>query len=152
MLSSSFIGERPVALGWGSTHYGGEEVRRLRGVDLPVWSQADCNDAYFQVSNYYITASVLQKILYGQIVSMNRAIYVISLIFSQLRRYSCVLVIVQAAVMHVRETQEDHSYYTIPKLTAGFLWELFLLETGRQNKTFLSVTLCRVNVKSKTLE
>ena len=51
MLSRNFIGKRPVALGWGSTRYGGEEVRRLRGVDLPVWTQKECNDAYFQVHN-----------------------------------------------------------------------------------------------------
>ena len=49
MTSRSFIGERPVALGWGSTHYGGAEVGTLRGVDLPVWSQRECDDAYFQV-------------------------------------------------------------------------------------------------------
>ena len=49
MTSRSFIGERPVALGWGSTHYGGSEVGTLRGVDLPVWSQRECDDAYFQV-------------------------------------------------------------------------------------------------------
>ena len=50
MLSRTFIGERPVALGWGSTRYGGGEVGTLRGVDLPVWSQRECDDAYFQVS------------------------------------------------------------------------------------------------------
>jgi len=48
MTSRSFIGERPVALGWGSTHYGGSEVGTLRGVDLPIWSQRECDDAYFQ--------------------------------------------------------------------------------------------------------
>ena len=50
MTSRSFIGERPVALGWGSTHYGGAEVGKLRGVDLPVWSQRECDDSYFQVN------------------------------------------------------------------------------------------------------
>jgi secreted trypsin-like serine protease len=48
MSSRTFIGERPVALGWGSTHYGGAEVGTLRGVDLPVWSQTECDAAYFQ--------------------------------------------------------------------------------------------------------
>ena len=52
MSSRTFIGERPVALGWGSTHYGGAEVGTLRGVDLPVWSQTECDAAYFQVMNH----------------------------------------------------------------------------------------------------
>ena len=52
MSSRTFIGERPVALGWGSTHYGGAEVGTLRGVDLPVWSQTECDAAYFQVKNH----------------------------------------------------------------------------------------------------
>ena len=51
MSSRTFIGERPVALGWGSTHYGGAEVGTLRGVDLPVWSQTECDAAYFQVKS-----------------------------------------------------------------------------------------------------
>ena len=36
------------ALGWGSTYYGGDEVSRLNQVSLPVWTQKDCDDAYFQ--------------------------------------------------------------------------------------------------------
>ena len=64
MSSRTFIGERPVALGWGSTHYGGAEVGTLRGVDLPVWSQTECDAAYFQVKSltlyytYFILATV----------------------------------------------------------------------------------------------
>ena len=44
----SFVNTLPVALGWGTTRYGGEEVSRLRGVPLPVWHNKDCDDAYFQ--------------------------------------------------------------------------------------------------------
>lgn len=38
----------PVALGWGTTYYGGEEVSELRAVALPVWTNQDCDNAYFQ--------------------------------------------------------------------------------------------------------
>ena len=37
-----------MALGWGTTYYGGEEVAKLRSVPLPVWTNGDCDDAYFQ--------------------------------------------------------------------------------------------------------
>ena len=37
-----------MALGWGTTYYDGEEVDRLRGVPLPVWTNEDCDQAYFQ--------------------------------------------------------------------------------------------------------
>ena len=57
MSSRTFIGERPVALGWGSTHYGGAEVGTLRGVDLPVWSQTECDAAYFQVNNHKLDST-----------------------------------------------------------------------------------------------
>ena len=39
----------PVALGWGVTHYGGEEVGTLQAVALPVWNNKKCDEAYFQV-------------------------------------------------------------------------------------------------------
>ena len=61
MTSRTFIGERPVALGWGSTHYGGSEVGKLRAVDLPVWSQKECDDAYFQVSNNNLSIANYKK-------------------------------------------------------------------------------------------
>lgn len=48
-LRRSFVNTLPVALGWGTTRYGGEEVSRLRGVPLPVWTNKDCDNAYFQV-------------------------------------------------------------------------------------------------------
>jgi len=38
----------PLALGWGTTYYDGEEVPILRGVPLPVWTNRDCDAAYFQ--------------------------------------------------------------------------------------------------------
>jgi len=41
-------GALPVALGWGTTHYGGQEVSNLRAVALPVWTNKDCDEAYFQ--------------------------------------------------------------------------------------------------------
>ncbi len=47
-LDRDFMGTLPVALGWGTTYYGGEEVPRLRGVPLPVWDNPRCDDAYFQ--------------------------------------------------------------------------------------------------------
>ena len=47
-LHKSFVGSIPVALGWGTTYYGGDEVGRLRGVALPVWENNDCDAAYFQ--------------------------------------------------------------------------------------------------------
>ena len=47
-LRRDYVGTLPVALGWGTTHYGGEEVAKLRGVPLPVWTNGDCDDAYFQ--------------------------------------------------------------------------------------------------------
>ena len=37
-----------MALGWGTTYYDGEEVNILRGVPLPVWTNEDCDQAYFQ--------------------------------------------------------------------------------------------------------
>ena len=37
-----------MALGWGTTYYDGEEVSVLRGVPLPVWTNEDCDKAYFQ--------------------------------------------------------------------------------------------------------
>ena len=47
-LKRDYVGTLPVALGWGTTHYGGEEVAKLRSVPLPVWTNGDCDDAYFQ--------------------------------------------------------------------------------------------------------
>ena len=47
-LSRNFVASLPVALGWGTTHYGGEEVAKLRGVPLPVWTNSDCDASYFQ--------------------------------------------------------------------------------------------------------
>jgi len=35
-------------LGWGTTYYGGQEVSDLRAVALPVWTNEDCDNAYFQ--------------------------------------------------------------------------------------------------------
>ncbi|TRY69152.1 hypothetical protein TCAL_02181 [Tigriopus californicus] len=46
--TKTFVNELPVALGWGTTYYGGEEVTKLRGVPLPVWQNDDCDNAYFQ--------------------------------------------------------------------------------------------------------
>ena len=71
MSSRTFIGERPVALGWGSTHYGGAEVGTLRGVDLPVWSQTECDAAYFQVKNHKLdyTYYILSFIAVGTVQS-----------------------------------------------------------------------------------
>ncbi|XP_023344466.1 uncharacterized protein LOC111713755 [Eurytemora carolleeae] len=43
-----FTNYLPLALGWGTTHYDGEEVPILRGVPLPVWTNEDCNKSYFQ--------------------------------------------------------------------------------------------------------
>ena len=48
LLQKDFTGKLPVVLGWGTTHYGGEEVSTLRGVSLPVWTRSDCDHAYFQ--------------------------------------------------------------------------------------------------------
>ncbi len=47
----TFENALPVALGWGVTHYGGEEVGRLQAVALPVWSNSKCDEAYFQVGS-----------------------------------------------------------------------------------------------------
>ena len=47
-LKRDYVGTLPVALGWGTTYYGGEEVAKLRSVPLPVWTNGDCDDAYFQ--------------------------------------------------------------------------------------------------------
>ena len=44
----SFTHTLPMALGWGTTYYDGEEVNILRGVPLPVWTNEDCDQAYFQ--------------------------------------------------------------------------------------------------------
>ena len=49
MTSRDLTGSYVSALGWGSTHYGGDEVSKLNQVSLPVWTQRDCDDAYFQV-------------------------------------------------------------------------------------------------------
>jgi len=43
-----FTHSLPLALGWGTTYYDGEEVPVLRGVPLPVWTNEDCDSAYFQ--------------------------------------------------------------------------------------------------------
>jgi len=43
-----FTNQLPTALGWGTTYYDGQEVPRLRGVPLPVWTNEDCDKAYFQ--------------------------------------------------------------------------------------------------------
>jgi len=43
-----FTHSLPMALGWGTTYYDGEEVPVLRGVPLPVWTNEDCDSAYFQ--------------------------------------------------------------------------------------------------------
>ena len=48
LITRDFTGALPVVLGWGTTHYGGEEVSTLRGVALPVWTRSDCDQAYFQ--------------------------------------------------------------------------------------------------------
>ena len=43
-----FTHSLPMALGWGTTYYDGQEVPILRGVPLPVWTNEDCDSAYFQ--------------------------------------------------------------------------------------------------------
>jgi len=48
LLTRDYTGELPVVLGWGTTYYGGEEVSKLRGVALPVWTRSDCDNSYFQ--------------------------------------------------------------------------------------------------------
>lgn len=48
LLTRDYTGELPVVLGWGTTYYGGEEVTKLRGVALPVWTRSDCDNSYFQ--------------------------------------------------------------------------------------------------------
>ena len=37
-----------MALGWGTTYYDGHEVDILRGVPILVWTNEDCDQAYFQ--------------------------------------------------------------------------------------------------------
>lgn len=44
----ALVGETPSVIGWGTTFYGGQESAVLRHVELPVWSQSDCDNAYFQ--------------------------------------------------------------------------------------------------------
>merc|ERR1712226_276843 len=46
--TKDFVGTLPVVLGWGTDRYGGEEVPRLQGLPLPVWTNKDCDNAYFQ--------------------------------------------------------------------------------------------------------
>lgn len=48
LLTRDLTGALPVALGWGTTHYGGQEVSTLRAVALPVWTNKDCDESYFQ--------------------------------------------------------------------------------------------------------
>ncbi len=50
-LARPYENTLPVALGWGVTHYGGDEVGRLQAVALPVWNNQKCDKAYFQVHN-----------------------------------------------------------------------------------------------------
>ncbi len=48
LLAKDYTGSLPVVLGWGTTYYGGQEVSKLRGVSLPVWTRSDCDNSYFQ--------------------------------------------------------------------------------------------------------
>ena len=57
LLTVDYTGSLPVVLGWGTTYYGGEEVSRLRGVALPVWTRSDCDNSYFQpITEVFICA------------------------------------------------------------------------------------------------
>jgi len=57
LLTQDYTGEFPVVLGWGTTYYGGEEVSKLRGVALPVWTRSDCDNSYFQpITEVFICA------------------------------------------------------------------------------------------------
>ena len=44
----TFTHTLPMALGWGTTYYDGHEVDILRGVPILVWTNEDCDQAYFQ--------------------------------------------------------------------------------------------------------
>lgn len=57
----NFVGTQPMALGWGTTYYGGQEVDKLRGVQLPVWSNAECDESYFQpITEVFLCAGFAQ--------------------------------------------------------------------------------------------
>lgn len=47
-VTEQFTNTLPIALGWGTTAYDGKEVDKLRGVALPVWTNQECDAAYFQ--------------------------------------------------------------------------------------------------------
>ncbi|XP_063868852.1 uncharacterized protein LOC135104952 isoform X2 [Scylla paramamosain] len=55
------VGHTPSVIGWGSTHYGGQESAVLREAKLPVWKNSDCNDAYFQpITEIFLCAGYVE--------------------------------------------------------------------------------------------
>ncbi|ODM97169.1 Proclotting enzyme [Orchesella cincta] len=57
----TFEGTYPTVIGWGTNKYGGREHNALQEVKLPVWSNSDCDRAYFQpITNIFLCAGYPQ--------------------------------------------------------------------------------------------
>lgn len=42
------VGRRATVVGWGSTYYGGVESVKEQQADMPIWTNEECDQAYFQ--------------------------------------------------------------------------------------------------------
>ncbi|XP_066938169.1 uncharacterized protein [Macrobrachium rosenbergii] len=57
----NMVGQTPSVIGWGSTYYGGRESATLREAQLPVWSNSDCDDSYFQpITEVFLCAGFVE--------------------------------------------------------------------------------------------
>ncbi|KAF2366299.1 Serine proteases trypsin domain [Trinorchestia longiramus] len=55
------VGQSPTVIGYGSTHYDGTESPVLREAKLPVWRNADCDQAYLQpITDIFLCAGYVE--------------------------------------------------------------------------------------------
>lgn len=61
LVNDTFVDYLPTVVGWGKTSYQGSNSRILQQVQVPVWSNKDCDKQYFQsITDNFICAGYPQ--------------------------------------------------------------------------------------------